>query len=69
MKPSDLDRFDRWAIARGFSDPVKYMAACEAFEAQQVLIDELNARLGSTLPEKVAAIFEKPKRLANGRFA
>ena len=39
----DLKRFDVWAVERGYSDPSRYMAACEAFEAQQVIIDELKA--------------------------
>ena len=41
----DLKRFDVWAVERGYSDPSRYMAACEAFEAQQVIIDELKAGL------------------------
>ena len=39
----DLKRFDVWAVERGYSDPSRYMAACEAFEAQQLEIDELKA--------------------------
>ena len=67
LKPADLDRFDRWAISRGFSDPTKYMAACEAFEAQQLIIDELNAKLGGSLPSNVKAIFEMPAPVVQPR--
>ena len=47
----DLKRFDVWAVERGYSDPSRYMAACEAFEAQQVIIDELRNNLSQ--PEQV----------------
>ena len=59
LKPCDLDRFDKWAVSRGFADPRAYMAACEAFEAQQVIIDELlgNTPVVKPIPEKVEAIF------------
>lgn len=63
LKPADLDRFDRWAIARGFSDPTKYMAACEAFESQQVIIDELRGQAGSQVPQEVKAILQMPPKI------
>ena len=56
LKPCDLDRFDKWAVSRGFTDPAKYMAACEAFEAQQLIIDDLKAQL-PILPKNVTRIF------------
>ena len=77
----DLKRFDVWAVERGYSDPSRYMAACEAFEAQQVIIDELKAGLPDwniiSQPEQVtpAPKGKRPpgdyhkKRGANGRFA
>ena len=56
LKPCDLDRFDKWAVQRGW-DAVQYSAACEAFESQQKLIDQLQKRITDTMPRKVRAIF------------
>ena len=63
MKPHDLERFDTWALKRGFTDPRAYSAACEVWEKLQAEIDELAAAVkrGKVVPIEMG-------RDSKGRF-
>ena len=60
MKPADLKRFDEFATSRGYDIP-RYVGACEAWEEQQKVIDELK----SMLPSNVALFTRRDDK---GRF-